>query len=174
MVCVNRIEESRDHCESFEYLNINQLLWLKQHQQMHGSSPFLATLEASLTTYIPGIEAGAKPLLNIKGYLVGNGFTHKIFENAQVPFARGMALISDEIYEATKQTCNGNYSSTNASCQSKIQSIYELEVLDQLNEVRRRRFAAEDGFLQIPLQLGYDDRPCPPLNFKWGIAQMLA
>ncbi|GLJ08397.1 hypothetical protein SUGI_0087990 [Cryptomeria japonica] len=166
-----------------------------------------------------GIEVGAKPILNIKGYLIGNGMTDKIFDNAQVPFAHGMAIIPNEIYEATKGACNGNFSSPNSSCQSKIRSIFEqflshlneanilnpscyaismkqenvsgqkkpakryekLEVLDQLEEGRRRmfsqvwstRFAAQDGSLQIPLQLGYDDKPCPPLD-KYNLSDIWA
>ncbi|GLJ08398.1 hypothetical protein SUGI_0088020 [Cryptomeria japonica] len=50
-----------------------------------------------------GIEVGAKPILNIKGYLIGNGMTDKIFGNAQVPFAHGMALIPNEIYEDDRE-----------------------------------------------------------------------
>ncbi|XP_059067518.1 serine carboxypeptidase 1 [Cryptomeria japonica] len=169
--------------------------------------------------FVTGIEVGAKPILNIKGYLIGNGMTDKIFDNAQVPFAHGMAIIPNEIYEATKGACNGNFSSPNSSCQSKIRSIFEqflshlneanilnpscyaismkqenvsgqkkpakryekLEVLDQLEEGRRRmfsqvwstRFAAQDGSLQIPLQLGYDDKPCPPLD-KYNLSDIWA
>ncbi|XP_057840578.2 serine carboxypeptidase 1-like isoform X2 [Cryptomeria japonica] len=162
-----------------------------------------------------GIEAGAKPLLNIKGYLVGNGETDYFFDNAQVPFGHGMALISDEIYETTKQACNGNYTSTNPSCQSKVESIYEqffshlnkasildpscypitmkqekvsgqkepgkghekLEVLDQLNEARRKvwstRFTVHDGFHRIPLHFGYEDKPCPSLD-KYNLSDIWA
>ncbi|GLJ08399.1 hypothetical protein SUGI_0088030 [Cryptomeria japonica] len=61
----------------------------------------------------------------------------------------------------------------NVSGQKKPAKRYEkLEILDQLKEARRRmfsqvwsrRFAAQDGFLQIPLQLGYDDKSCPLLE----------
>ncbi|KAH9312830.1 hypothetical protein KI387_027865 [Taxus chinensis] len=157
-----------------------------------------------------GIAAGVKPTLNLKGYLVGNGMTDNMFDSAQIPFAHGMALISDELYKETKEACNGKYSSpTNFACLSKLWSIwqgfYELntanildascfpitmkqesihgqknpakryeksEVFDQLHEARRRmfshgwftRFISQDGYLPIPLQLGYQDRPCPSLD----------
>ncbi|GLJ08403.1 hypothetical protein SUGI_0088070, partial [Cryptomeria japonica] len=176
-----------------------------------GGDSYSGVIVPMLTQKIAdGIEAGAKPVLNMKGYLVGNGKTDDKFDLAQVPFAHGMALISDETYETTKEACKGNYSSTNSSCLSKLQSIYQrlfvqlntanildpscfpitvkqenvsgqkettkrygkLEVLDQLNEARSRMssqvwftsFTAPDGYLRIPLQLGYEDRPCPSLD----------
>nr|CAD1837307.1 unnamed protein product [Ananas comosus var. bracteatus] len=48
-------------------------------------------------------------LLNLKGYLAGNPVTDKEFDNgARVPFAHGMALISDELYECTKGINGGH------------------------------------------------------------------
>ncbi|KAL0742540.1 hypothetical protein Bca4012_084053 [Brassica carinata] len=45
-----------------------------------------------------------------KGYLVGNGVTDPVFDgNALVPFAHGMGLISNELYEETKAACKGEY-----------------------------------------------------------------
>lgn len=40
------------------------------------------------------------PRTCVQGYMVGNGVTDRKFDgNALVPFAHGMALISDQIYE---------------------------------------------------------------------------
>lgn len=91
-----------------------------------------------------GIEAGIKPTLNLKGYLVGNGITDEAFDNAQVPFAHGMGLISDKLYQAVKDTCNNSYlsptnaynsiylSPTNASCLSNLFAVWK--VLMGINE----------------------------------------
>nr|ABR16352.1 unknown [Picea sitchensis] len=73
-----------------------------------------------------GNEAGIKPTLNLKGYLVGNGGTDEAFDNAQVPFAHGKGLISDELYQAVKETCNNSYLySTNASCLSNLLAMWK-------------------------------------------------
>ena len=40
---------------------------------------------------------------DIQGYLVGNGVTDETFDgNALVPFAHGMGLISDDLYQVLK------------------------------------------------------------------------
>lgn len=45
-------------------------------------------------------ECIACPRTYVQGYMVGNGVTDRKFDgNALVPFAHGMALISDQIYE---------------------------------------------------------------------------
>lgn len=77
-----------------------------------------------------GIDAGVKPIINLKvlhklsilplrreicsiwililqGYLVGNGCTDDVYDgNALVPFAHGMALISDELFEVSILRCS--------------------------------------------------------------------
>ncbi|KAG1341812.1 putative Serine carboxypeptidase-like 18 [Cocos nucifera] len=47
-----------------------------------------------------GVQDGDELLYNLKGYLVGNPATDEKFDNgAFVPYAHGMGLISDELYE---------------------------------------------------------------------------
>ncbi|KAH7689852.1 Peptidase S10 serine carboxypeptidase protein [Dioscorea alata] len=47
-----------------------------------------------------GIESGVQPLLNLKGYLIGNPITGEVIDtNARVPYAHNMGIISDEIYK---------------------------------------------------------------------------
>jgi len=76
---------------------------------------------------VNGNEAGIKPTLNIKGYLVGNGDADEVFDNSQVPFAHGKGLISDELYQAVKEACNGSYLySTNASCESNLLEVSKV------------------------------------------------
>lgn len=59
------------------------------------------TVTAEITK---GNEVGSAPVLNLKGYLVGNPFTD--FSNfdkpSKIPFAHRMGLISDQIYKCVK------------------------------------------------------------------------
>ncbi|CAL5418029.1 unnamed protein product [Camellia sinensis] len=54
-------------------------------------------------------EAGIKPLINLKGYLLGNPATTPNDSNYEIPFAHGMGLISDELYESLQRSCQGEY-----------------------------------------------------------------
>ncbi|KAL0814965.1 hypothetical protein Bca101_071408 [Brassica carinata] len=45
-----------------------------------------------------------------RGYVIGNPITNFDFDNnTRVPFAHGMALISDELFESMKRSCGGDY-----------------------------------------------------------------
>ncbi|KAL7207968.1 hypothetical protein ACSBR1_029842 [Camellia fascicularis] len=56
-----------------------------------------------------GNEAGIKPLINLKGYLLGNPITTPNDGNYAIPFAHGVGLISDELYESLQRSCQGEY-----------------------------------------------------------------
>ncbi|TXG48813.1 hypothetical protein EZV62_024688 [Acer yangbiense] len=75
--------------------------------------------------YEHGIKAGEKPVINFKGYMIGNGVTDPKFDgNALVPFAHGMALISDDLFEEVKAACGGNYySEPNQNCLQKLGKV---------------------------------------------------
>ncbi|KAF5203786.1 Serine carboxypeptidase-like, partial [Thalictrum thalictroides] len=74
-----------------------------------------------------GIDVGNKPLINLKGYLLGNPTTDGELEtNSKVQFAYGMGLLSDELFESTKKNCGGNYVNVNPSnvkCTEHLQAI---------------------------------------------------
>uniref|UniRef100_A0A0D3HAE6 Uncharacterized protein n=1 Tax=Oryza barthii TaxID=65489 RepID=A0A0D3HAE6_9ORYZ len=68
----------------------------------------------------------ARARLNLKGYLVGNAATDVKYDSGgKVPFMHGMGLISDEMYEAARSSCRGDYVSTptNADCANALQAI---------------------------------------------------
>ncbi|KAK9919235.1 hypothetical protein M0R45_027844 [Rubus argutus] len=108
------------------------LSWFQQYPEFL-SNPFYISGESYAGVYVPtlsfqvatGIQNGTKPLLNLKGYMVGNGVTDRKFDgNALVPFAHGMALISDQIYEGVIEACGINYSnSTSPKCDEKLQLV---------------------------------------------------
>ncbi|XP_044958714.1 serine carboxypeptidase-like 17 [Hordeum vulgare subsp. vulgare] len=56
-----------------------------------------------------GIEMGDKPLLNLKGYIIGNPLTDRKFDlPARVPYSHRMGLISDEQYEKYRERCGAD------------------------------------------------------------------
>ncbi|MED6208075.1 hypothetical protein PIB30_041630 [Stylosanthes scabra] len=48
-----------------------------------------------------GNEKGIKPWINLQGYLLGNPVTTRTEGKYKIPFAHGMGLISDELYQIT-------------------------------------------------------------------------
>ncbi|EOA16514.1 hypothetical protein CARUB_v10004672mg [Capsella rubella] len=105
------------------------------------SNPFYISGESYAGVYVPtlasevvkGNKNGVKPALNLKGYLVGNGVADAIFDgNALVPFAHGMGLISNELFESATKACNGSFYEINGpECEAKL--IKVNEDVDQLN-----------------------------------------
>ncbi|THF96015.1 hypothetical protein TEA_027280 [Camellia sinensis var. sinensis] len=75
--------------------------------------------------YEHGLIAGEKPIINLKGYIVGNGVADEIFDgNGLVPFAHGMALIPDEMYEEAMTSCKGNYyNPPNNKCEIAVEKV---------------------------------------------------
>ncbi|KAI4356289.1 hypothetical protein L6164_000321 [Bauhinia variegata] len=102
------------------------------------SNPFFIAGESYAGVYVPtlayevmkGIDSGVKPHLNFKGYMVGNGVTDNKFDgNALVPFAHGMGLISDDLYEEVVKECNGNFydpDPTKDICREKLAKVDEV------------------------------------------------
>ncbi|XP_059460990.1 serine carboxypeptidase-like 13 [Corylus avellana] len=80
-----------------------------------------------------------EPYLNLKGYVLGNPKTDSfIDENSRIPFAHRLTLISDELYESAKESCNGNFvnvDESNVQCVSDIQAIDELLLQINLKQV---------------------------------------
>ncbi|CAN6299969.1 unnamed protein product [Urochloa humidicola] len=66
--------------------------------------------------------------LNLAGYLVGNAATDDRYDTGgKVPFMHGMGLISDELYEAAKVGCGGDFyrapDPANTRCTSAMMAI---------------------------------------------------
>jgi len=105
-------------------------------------NPFYIAGESYAGVYVPtlasdvvkGIKSGAKPTINFKGYMIGNGVADDKFDsNALVPFAHGMALISDAIYKDLEAACKGKYYDfhKNDKCDQHIIKLYKA--LEGLN-----------------------------------------
>ncbi|XP_021839164.2 serine carboxypeptidase-like 13 [Spinacia oleracea] len=116
--------------------NINEFLrkWLINHPQFISNPLYLGgdsytgfTLPLYFVNMLSDNERGLQPLLNLKGYILGNPATDRsIDSNYQVPLAHGMGLISDEFYESLQRTCSGQYQLVNAKnkeCWNKIKAF---------------------------------------------------
>lgn len=59
------------------------------------------------------IEARLRPSLNLKGYLVGNpGTGESIDVESRVPYAHGVGIISDQLYETIMEHSKGRFIAT--------------------------------------------------------------
>ncbi|ESQ33621.1 hypothetical protein EUTSA_v10007570mg [Eutrema salsugineum] len=89
-----------------------------------------------------GNEHSYKPM-NLKGYILGNPSTDLDQDhNSKIPYAHGMGLISDELFELLKRSCQGNYvkvDPTNTQC---------LKLMEDYNKCVSR---INEGFILIPL-----------------------
>nr|KYP47771.1 Serine carboxypeptidase-like 18 [Cajanus cajan] len=74
-----------------------------------------------------GNTAGNLPLINLKGYVLGNPLTDwKHDFNSRIKFAHRVGLLSDELYEETKLDCQGEYVFPN---KSEARCIEDLEIV---------------------------------------------
>ncbi|KAL0735735.1 hypothetical protein Bca4012_011945 [Brassica carinata] len=124
--------------DSGEAKRIHEFLrkWLDKHIEFI-SNPFYITgdsyagkvLPATVQEISKGNDLGFKPQINLQGYVLGNPTTDQEFDyNHRVPFAHGMALISDELYESLRKNCNGNYENVdprNTECLKFVEEYHQ-------------------------------------------------
>lgn len=109
------------------------LKWFQDYPEFL-ANPFYISGESYAGIYVPtlsrnvanGIKAGVKPVLNFKGYMVGNGCTDDKFDgDAIIPFIYGMGLISINMYKDVQKACNNSYwNATDSACLSKLENVY--------------------------------------------------
>ncbi|KAH9689989.1 serine carboxypeptidase-like 18 [Citrus sinensis] len=111
--------------------------WLMDHPEFI-SNPFYVGGDSYSGITVPALvqrisnenEEDIKPLINLQGYILGNPRTDMVVEqNSQIPFAHGMGLISNELYESLKITCGGEYVNVdpnNKDCLNDIQTFSKL------------------------------------------------
>ncbi|CAN1775974.1 Serine carboxypeptidase-like 6 [Linum perenne] len=111
--------------------------WLSKHKEFLRNPLYIAgdsysgiTIPAIVQRLSNGNEKGTEPMLNLKGYILGNPTTdYAIHLNAQIPAAHGMALISDELYQELQKSCRGEYAKvdyTNLECKKNLQAFYQV------------------------------------------------
>ncbi|XP_076932160.1 serine carboxypeptidase-like 13 [Bidens hawaiensis] len=117
---------------SYEFL----VKWFEEHPRFLNNPLYISGISymgllvpvVTLEIY-QGNERGDQPQLNIKGCLVVSPLTDKFSDyNSRLEFAHRLALISDDIYESTKEACHGNYidiDPENAICSNRLQRVDE-------------------------------------------------
>ncbi|WVZ20037.1 hypothetical protein V8G54_007359 [Vigna mungo] len=80
--------------------------WLIDHPNFLSSEVYIAgasysgiPLPAIVQEIVHANEEGIQPRINLQGYLLGDPATTRREANYRIPFAYGMALISEELYE---------------------------------------------------------------------------
>ncbi|KAM0012311.1 putative peptidase S10, serine carboxypeptidase, alpha/Beta hydrolase [Helianthus debilis subsp. tardiflorus] len=117
---------------SYEFLR----KWFVEHPNFL-SNPLYITGISYMGILVPpvalevykGNEQGSEPQLNIKGYGIVSPYTDRFTDlNSRLEFAHRVALISDDIYKSTKETCRGNYiypDPNNTLCLANLQRVDE-------------------------------------------------
>uniref|UniRef100_A0ACD5W972 Uncharacterized protein n=1 Tax=Avena sativa TaxID=4498 RepID=A0ACD5W972_AVESA len=75
------------------------------------------------------IEDGLRPVINLKGYLVGNpGTGESIDLESRVPFLHGVGIISDQLYETIKEHCQAGdlFNPKNVLCAQALDKYNRL------------------------------------------------
>ncbi|CAM0903455.1 unnamed protein product [Alopecurus aequalis] len=119
-------------------LQLHELLikWFTDHPEFLANPLYIGgeSLAGKIVPFVAqkiseGVEAGRSPLLNLKGYLVGNPATGESIDvSSRVPFAHGFGIISDQLYETILGHCQGvDYENpTNALCANALGSFNNL------------------------------------------------
>uniref|UniRef100_A0A453CPF5 Serine carboxypeptidase-like 19 n=1 Tax=Aegilops tauschii subsp. strangulata TaxID=200361 RepID=A0A453CPF5_AEGTS len=108
--------------------------WIRDHPKFLSSPLYIGgdSYAGKIVPFIAqkisqGNEVGRRPLLNLKGYLVGNPKTgERIDESSKVPFAHGFGIISDQLYETILGHCQGqDYKNpTNVMCAKALGTFH--------------------------------------------------
>ncbi|CAA2966433.1 serine carboxypeptidase-like 18 [Olea europaea subsp. europaea] len=108
---------------------LNHPMFMKNRLYVAGDSYGGKLVPMVAFEILRGNEAGLQPRMSLQGYIIGNPITDRNIENnAQVPYAHRMALISDKYFEEAKISCNGEYNNpdpNNLQCLLALQPIHE-------------------------------------------------
>ncbi|XP_057788114.1 serine carboxypeptidase-like 18 isoform X2 [Salvia miltiorrhiza] len=108
--------------------------WLLNHPKFLNNPLYIAgdsysgiTVPLVVNQVYGGIEAGRNPVLNLKGYILGNPLTQTYANyNGRVAYAHRMGLLSDELYQSAKENCYGYYLSvdpSNGACKDDLERV---------------------------------------------------
>ncbi|ESQ37037.1 hypothetical protein EUTSA_v10002783mg [Eutrema salsugineum] len=135
--------------------------WFVYHPEFL-SNPFYVGGDSYSGKVVPGVvqqisfgnEKGLTPLINIKGYVLGNPVTYPNSEsNHEVSFAHRMGLISDELFGSLVRSCGGKFfdvDPSNEKCSNDLQTYDQC-----ISEINAR---------QILLPICKDDYVLPSIR----------
>ncbi|CAI9090871.1 OLC1v1025742C1 [Oldenlandia corymbosa var. corymbosa] len=163
------------------------LKWLELFPEFQ-ANPFYLSGESFAGIYVPtlaaeidnGIRNGAKPKINLKGYMVGNGVTGSDFDgdSSLLSFVHGMAIIPDQLYKEAESCVNISNQEEN-KCQttwSKIGSATEeLNIYDILEPCYHSQNPEQSNTTSSPMKSFYElgksnNRAMPVRNRMFGRA----
>lgn len=77
-----------------------------------------------------GNEVGLQPQMFLQGLILGNPFSTTLNStySDRIPFGHNVALISDEYYEAAKNSCDGIYHNPDPN---NLECVYALRVIEK-------------------------------------------
>ncbi|ESQ49019.1 hypothetical protein EUTSA_v10020743mg [Eutrema salsugineum] len=133
----SRTQLAEKPSDSGEAKRIHEFLhkWLNKHQEFF-SNPFYVGGDSYSGMVVPAlvqeISQGnylcCEPPINLQGYVLGNPLTEvEIDYNHRIPYAHGMALISDELYESMKRICKGEYVTVDPSNTECLKLVEEYQ-----------------------------------------------
>ncbi|KAM0830713.1 hypothetical protein ACQ4PT_066039 [Festuca glaucescens] len=106
--------------------------WYEEHPEFLSNPLYIAgdsysgLIVPPLTLKIArGMEMGDRPVLNLKGYILGNPLTDRKTDfAARIPYAHRMGLLSDEQYEIYRESCGADTDAAqNVECTNCLESI---------------------------------------------------
>ncbi|KAG5233289.1 serine carboxypeptidase [Salix suchowensis] len=124
--------------------------WLADHQEFLANPIYIAgdsysgkIVPAVAQNISDGNNDGIKPLINVKGYILGNPITDPTFDfNSRIPFAHGMGLISDELFESLKKSCAREYQTiepSNTDCLRNVEAFHKcISDIDDSHVLERK------------------------------------
>ncbi|KAL3340474.1 hypothetical protein AABB24_028886, partial [Solanum stoloniferum] len=123
--------------QACEYVDEFLRKWLSDHPQfisntfyVSGNSYAGMTIPIITQLISNGNIAGKEPLVNLQGYLIGNGLTIRSQdENYHIVFCHGMGLISDELYKSLEKNCRGEYTNihpNNTGCANDFRNFKQM------------------------------------------------
>ncbi|KAI3520691.1 hypothetical protein L1887_10141 [Cichorium endivia] len=138
--------------------------WFKSNPEF-ASNPFYVAGDSYSGIPVPvitqlisnGNEAGTKPHINLKGYILGNPVTFPEADNYKIRFANGMGLISDELYKSLFRSCRGEYRLGYID-QNNVECLQNLELYQgcingiQVEDVLEPYCGASASPIELPTQ----------------------
>ncbi|XP_002269439.2 serine carboxypeptidase-like 7 [Vitis vinifera] len=124
------VSDTSSAAQTYQFLR----KWLTFHPNFAGNPLYIGGDSYSgivapilIKDILHGLEVGLQPKIELQGYLLGNPLTdYLIDDNSRIPYAHRVSLISDGLYKAAKETCNGDYGNVdinNTLCVEALQTI---------------------------------------------------
>ncbi|CAN0905747.1 Serine carboxypeptidase-like 18 [Linum grandiflorum] len=127
--------------QSGDFLQIQQAdqffrKWLIEHPEFISNQVYVGG-DSFSGLIVPGVvaamsdgnEEGKTPFINLQGYLLGNAATDFSIEtNFEIPYAYGMALIPNELFQSLKRSCGGKYNNpdpSNVACVKSLEAYHK-------------------------------------------------